>query len=161
MMDVAQLEQFAQKCDRAAAALKPAMGDMLEEVGEEVLKLVQDSIIAKGNVDFGKLLGSFSKGGAGNIFEIDKGGLVLTIGTDVEYAKWVNKGHGQQPGRFVPGVWAGGHFRYQAGARTGMMLKASFVKGSGFFDVAEKGSQRLLNEYARRAFDQFMRTMFG
>lgn len=159
MIECSQLEQFAQKCENAANGFRPHFNQALEEIAEEFLKLVQDSIISKGNVDFGKLLASFNKGGPGNIFQI--GDLQVTVGTNVEYAKWVNKGHGQQPGRFVPGVWAGGHFRYQAGARTGIVLKASFVKGSGFFDVAENGAQRLLDTYAQKAFDEFLHKYFG
>ena len=66
MIDVGELENFARKCEAASADLKPYMGQMLDQIGEEFLKLVQESIQAKGNVDFGRLLGSFSKGGAGN-----------------------------------------------------------------------------------------------
>ena len=160
MIEVQELENFARKCTAAAADLKPYMGKTLDEIGQEFLKLVQESIQAKGNVDFGKLLGSFQKGGAGNIYQIDTGALTLTIGTSVEYAQWVNKGHSQRPGRFVPGYWEGRHFRYPPGAKSGMVLKASAVKGSGYFDVAERGAERIMNTYAERAFQQFWHRYF-
>ena len=89
---------------RLAADLKPYAGKVLEEAGEEFLNIVQSYIESLGNVDTGKPLASFTKGASGNIWELNLGGLTLTIGTNVEYAKWVNDGHRQKPGRFVPGI---------------------------------------------------------
>lgn len=106
-------------------------------------------------------MGSFTKGGAGNIFQLDMGALTLTIGTDVYYAKWVNKGHGQQPGRFIPGVWEGSHFRYIPGAKTGMVLKASAVRGSHFFDKSVEVLERMFPEMAKSAFEQFFNRYFS
>lgn len=91
MIDVSELEAFARKCEAMQADLKPYAGKTLEEIGEEFLDIVQAQIQGAHNVDKGTLLGSFTKGGAGNIFQLDMGALTLTIGTDVYYAKWVNK----------------------------------------------------------------------
>lgn len=161
MMDVGQLEDFSRRCEAARADWTPYAGKMLEEAGEEFLDIVQSAIQSAGNVDKGKLLGSFTKGGPGNIWELNLGGLSLTIGTDVAYAQWVNDGHKQQPGRFVPGFWEGGHFRYSPGARTGMVLKASFVAGSHYFDRAVQVLQRIFPEMADRSLAQFFRRYFS
>ena len=91
MIDVSELEAFARKCEAMQADLKPYAGKTLEEIGEEFLDIVQAQIQGAHNVDKGTLFGSFTKGGAGNIFQLDMGALTLTIGTDVYYAKWVNK----------------------------------------------------------------------
>ena len=45
----------------------------------------------------------------------DKGNFSVEIGSDCEYAKFVEEGHRQTPGRFVPAI--------------GKKLKADFVKG--------------------------------
>lgn len=160
MIDVSQLESFARSCEAAAADLKPYAGEILEDAGEEFLNIVQSAIQSAGNVDKGKLLASFTKGGAGNIWELNTGGLTLTIGTNVEYAKWVNDGHRQQPGRFIPGFWEGNHFRYSPGAKSGMVLKASFVAGSHFFDKSVQVLERMFPEMAENAFRQFFRRYF-
>lgn len=160
MIDVSQLENFARQCEAAAADLKPYAGQVLDEVGEKFLDIVQAAIQGAGNVDKGKLLASFAKGGGGNIYVLNTGGLTLTIGTSVEYAKWVNDGHRQKPGRFVPGVWEGNHFRYVPGAKTGMVLKASFVQGSHFFDKSVQVLERMFPEMTDRAFEQFFRRYF-
>lgn len=161
MIEVSELEEFARKCEAASQDIKPYAAKTLEQIGDEFLKMVQSNIQAAGNVDFGKLLGSFSKGGAGNIYQLDTGGLTLHIGTSVYYANYVNKGHSQKPGRFVPGVWEGKHFRYIPGAKTGMVLKASHVKGSFFFDKAQTNIQRTMDEMIERSFQQFWSRYFG
>lgn len=160
MIDVSQLEAFATQCEAAIADLKPYAGEVLKEAGEEFLDIVQEVIQSEGNVDMGKLLASFTKGGAGNIWELDLGGLVLTVGTNVEYAKWVNDGHKQTPGRFVPGFWEGDHFRYSPGASSGMVLKASFVMGSHYFDKSVQVFAKVFPEMATSAFEQFFRRYF-
>lgn len=160
MIDVSELEEFARRCEAAAADLKPYAGEVLKEAGDEFLDIVQEQIQSADNVDMGKLLASFTKGGAGNVYQLDLGGLVLTIGTSVEYAKYVNYGHKQKPGRFVPGVWEGKHFRYIPGAKTGMVLKASFVTGSHFFDKSVDVMKQLFPQMADKAFEQFFQRYF-
>lgn len=160
MIDVSQLESFARSCEAAAADLKPHVGKALEEAGEEFLDIVQEYIQSLNNVDTGKLLASFTKGGAGNIWEMNTDGLTLRIGTYVEYAKWVDIGHRQQPGRFIPGFWEGKHFRYSPGAKTGMVLKASFAKGSHYFSRSVGVFRRMFPEMIDESFEQFFRRYF-
>ena len=161
MIEISGLKEFEQKCNRASQDLKPFAGECLQEAGEECLDSVQDEIMAAGNLDTRLLLSSFSRGGADNVWELDFGGLTLTIGTRVKYAAYVNDGHRQQPGRFVPGVWSGDRFQYIPGARTGMVLKASFVPGSHYFDKACDAMTDLFGETCRMEFDRFFQEHFG
>lgn len=161
MIDVSELENFARNCEAAAADLKPYAGKVLEETGEEFLDIVQEYIENLGNVDTGKLLALFKKGASGSIWELDLDGLTLIIGTNVKYAEWVNDGHRQKPGRFVPGYWEGKHFRYSPGAKSGMVLKASFVAGSHYFDRSVQVLERIFPEMADKAFEQFFRRYFS
>lgn len=161
MIDASQLEAFARKVEAASADLKPYMGKTLQEVGEEFLTIVQGAIEGAGNVDTGKLLSSFTKGGSGNVWNLDLGGLTLEIGSTLDYAKYVNDGHRQQPGRFVPGYWEGNHFRYSPGAKSGMVLKASFVAGSHYFDRSVQTLERMFPEMADKALEQFFRRYFS
>ena len=160
MIDVSELERFARACEAAKADLKPYAGKVLEEAGEEFLDIVQTEIVRCGNINFGDLHDSFTKGGALNIYRLDTGALILTIGTKVPYAKWVNDGHRQQPGRFIPGFWEGNHFRYSPGAKTGMVLKASFVAGSHYFDKSKQVLKTMFPQMADRAFEQFFKRYF-
>jgi hypothetical protein len=64
-------------------------------------------------------------------------GYEVLIVNKMEYAPWVNDGHSQRPGRFIPGYWLGvKRFVYDRNAKGGMVLKKSWVKGVFF---VEKG----------------------
>lgn len=160
MIDTNQMEAFARSCQAAANDLKPYFAREMEDCGEKFLDLVQGYIQSRGNVDTGKLLASFHKGGDGNIWEANAGALTLTVGSSVHYGNYVNEGHSQQPGRFIPGVWAGGHFRYMPGAKSGMVLKASYVKGSMFFEDAVNSFRTLFPTLMDRSCEQFIRRYF-
>lgn len=159
--DVSGLEAYAEKLQRAANDFKPFAQHVLEQAGEDFLDIVQSEIEAAQNVDTRLLLSSFTRGGADNVWELNSGGLTLTIGTRVKYAAYVNDGHRQQPGRFVPGVWSGDRFQYIPGAKTGMVLKASFVPGSHYFDKACDAMTGLFGETCRMEFDRFFQEHFG
>ena len=61
-------------------------------------------------------------------------GSMVDIRSPAQYARWVNDGHSQQPGRFIPGAWKNGKFRYDRNSSGGMVLKASHVKGKKFVE---------------------------
>lgn len=63
------------------------------------------------------------------------------------YAGWVNDGHSQQPGRFIPGSWIGGKFRYKKGAKTGMVLKKSHVSGKHFVEASINATKPRIQEF--------------
>ena len=160
-IDTAGLQSWISKIERAQAALKPEAADALEEIGEKFLDMVCDEIMAANNVDTRLLLSSFHRGSANNIWQMNSGALTLTVGSALDYAKYVNDGHRQQPGRFVPGVWSGSRFTYIPGAKSGMVLKASFVAGSHFFDNAETRIQRTMDKEIQEFFDKFWQKYFG
>lgn len=160
-MDVSGLEDWITKIERARNALKPEAADCLEEIGEKFLDLVQKEIKAKKHLDTRLLLSSFHRGGANSIWELDEGSMTLTVGSALEYAKYVNEGHRQTPGRFIPGVWHGDRFDYIPGARTGMVLKASYVAGSHYFDNAEHSIQRDMDDMVEDFFKKFWKKYFG
>ena len=161
MIDTSELDLFAEKLSRAAAELKPFAAEVLQDEGEDFLNIVQDAIMSAGNVDTRLLLSSFTKGSGNCVWKLDIGALTLEISTNVEYAKWVNDGHKQQPGRFIPGTFNGnGVFRYVPGARSGMVLKASHVAGSHFFDKAVEAFTGYWGETVQAAFEVWFAKYF-
>ena len=70
-------------------------------------------------------------------------GYEVLLVNKMEYAAYVNDGHKQRPGRFIPGYWAGARrFVYVPGYPEGMVLKKSWVQGKFF---VEKGIVSLAN----------------
>lgn len=53
----------------------------------------------------------------------------VVVLNNLVYASYVEYGHRQQPGRFIPGYWEADRFVYDPDAEGGMVLKDSWVKG--------------------------------
>ena len=160
-IDVTDLTAFNEKLRKAANGdLKKEFALFLDGIGFEMLRVIEDEIIRLKAVDTRLLLNSFHKGGANNVYELREADLTLEIGTNVEYAQWVNDGHKQTPGRFIPGEWNGdGKFRYMPGAKTGMVLKASWVDGRHYMEhsvvIMEKMFPKLIEAKLAQWFNEY------
>ena len=71
----------------------------------------------------------------------------ITIQSPAEYGRWVNYGHPQQPGRFIPGHWNGDRFEYEPDAKVGMVLKADYVEGQHFVEDSIEQTQARITEF--------------
>lgn len=108
--DTVELENFVKRLGTAAQGdFKRALNKFLEGLGIEFLRILQDEIVRRNVLDYRLLLHSFQKGDGENVWTLDENGLTLEVGTNVEYAKFVNDGHWTNPKgierRFVPGHW--------------------------------------------------------
>lgn len=156
--DIDGLDEFIRTLNRAAnGGLSEQLGLWLEAMGMEFLDVIQDEIIRTGTVDTRRLLNSFGKGDGENMWSISDGGLTLDVGTNVEYASYVNDGHAQSK-RFVPGRWDGDRFIHDPGAGTGMMLSAKYVPGTQYWDTAlaivDRMFERSLDRLLQRWLDE-------
>lgn len=92
--DFSELKKFAKRLNDAANKdLKRQYNVWLEAIGMEFLGIVHDNIIRLGVTDTRRLLTSFNRGNEDCIFELNQNKLMLKIGSNVEYASWVNDGH--------------------------------------------------------------------
>lgn len=166
--DASDFWRFFERLGKAAKGdFKREINTFLESLGMEFLRVLQDEIERREVMDSRLLLASFEKGGEDNVWVLNEGDLSLEVGTNVKYAKWVNDGHFQEPGRFIPGYWQGSgpgsRFIYSPGADTGMVLKANYVKGKKYWEgglfIIEKiypeALDRKLQEWLDRYFADF------
>jgi hypothetical protein len=79
-----------------------------------------------------------------------------SIKSPAYYARWVNDGHSQQPGRFIPGEWKGDRFEYQPDAKKGMVLKQPHVKGQHFVEDSINDVSGRLDGYFLRAISEVL-----
>jgi hypothetical protein len=105
----------------------------------------------------GRLKGSMSQGHPDNVFEIVVGNRsYVVVGTNVEYAQYVNDGFTQEKGRFVPGEWRSGTFHYMPGHNEGMVLTGKIIPGAKMFeksmDYIEDDMPRILEFEFRRLY---------
>ena len=162
MVEMRDLEKFVQKAEAAGnSEFKRELTRFLEALGEEFIRVLEDEIIRLRVVDTRLLLHSFHKGATDNVWKLSEGNLTLEIGTNVKYAQWVEDGHFQKPGRFIPGELRGDKFHYNPGAKTGMVLKASYVEGRHYFDHAIRIMEHMLPELLERKINEWLGADFG
>lgn len=78
--------EFSAKLNRMASGLDQNVALWLEASGFQFLEEVQNQIISLAVVDTRRLLNSFTKSDSNNVWKSSDGGLVLEVGTNVEYA---------------------------------------------------------------------------
>lgn len=161
-IDSSQVDAFADRLKRRFGEIKFGLADIMEEVALQFLDEVVAELMTDDSYYSGVLANSFGKGSKGNVWKVSDGGLTLEVGTNVKYADWVNTGHPQTPGRFVPGYWTGDdRFHYDPGSDEGMVLKASWVEGTHYFDrVLFKCSNNLTAKIKQR-FALWARQLLG
>ena len=107
----------------------------LSKAPQEIAKKLHQMLITNTPVDFGTLQAFWqTEENYSYIVEKTGSGYEVTLINRAIYALWVNDGHRQRPGRFIPGYWEGKHFRYDPNADGGMVLKKSWVDGKFFVE---------------------------
>lgn len=164
-MKIKGLDELIKKLEKAAnGGLKAQMALWLEAMGMEFLDVVQDEIIGTKTVDTRLLLNSFKRGDSDNVFELKSGGLMLHIGTNINYASYVNDGHftidpnKNQDRRWVPGRWIGDRFEYDPGADTGMLLKFTWVDGTNYWDNALAIFEKMFTKSLEKKVQEWLNT---
>lgn len=166
-IDATELRRFVERLNQAGRGkeFEKELSRFLDAIAVEFLSYVQDFIIQAGSVDTRLLLNSFQKSGEGSVFIAQEGGLQIEVGTNVEYASFVNDGHWLNPKgvdmRWVPGEWQGERFIYQPGAKTGMLLKQNWIEGSHYFDDAIRLMERMAPQFMERKIEQWLGQFFS
>ena len=166
-IDATELRRFVERLNQAGRGkeFEKELSRFLDAIAVEFLSYVQDFIIQAGSVDTRLLLNSFQKSGEGSVFIAQEGGLQIEVGTNVEYASFVNDGHWLNPKgvdmRWGPGEWQGERFIYQPGAKTGMLLKQKWIEGSHYFDDAIRLMERMAPQFMERKMQQWLEQYFS
>ena len=165
-IDLSEFKDFVSRLKRAASGdFKKECTLFLHGLGTDFLGIVEDEIKRRKVMDTRLLLASFHEGGDGNVWELSNDGLTIEVGTNVEYAKWVNDGHWTNPkgveSRFVPGRWEGDRFIYEPSAKTGMVLKQKWVKGKPYFDSAKRIFEKIFPNTLEAKLQQWINEYFN
>jgi hypothetical protein len=165
-VDVSQMEQFFASLDAAGKGdFRKEVVKFMEALAEEFLRIVEDEIIRRNAMDTRLLLNSFHKNSPGNVWIISSGGTTLEVGTNVEYAAYVNDGHWTNPKgvnqRWVPGSWSGDRFVYDPEAKTGMLLKQKWVEGKHYWEGSIRIIEQLIPKFLEAKMDSWLAGYFG
>jgi len=164
--DLNEIKEFVGRLQRAAGGdFRKEIASFLEALGDEFLRLVEDEIIRRNVMDTRLLLTSFHKGAGENVWVLNEGGLALEVGTNVDYASYVNDGHWTCPKgvsmRFVPGSFDGGGFTYDPSAKTGMVLRQRWVEGAHFWESAVRIMEKMMPDLMEAKVQQWLNSYFG
>lgn len=159
-VDISGLNEFVDALGAAGKTeFKKELRLFMNGLAQQFLTMVQDYIIEKKNINTRLLLNSF------HIGKIENEGFTIEVGSNVEYAEYVNKGHWLNPKgvdmRFVPGYWKGDEFIYTPGAKSGMMLKQNYVKGSHYWDDALRDIEKALPGILEDNIQNWINSYFG
>ena len=182
--NLGDFEAFANKMRKAAQGeFKKEFEKFLQQLGADLLYQVADQIIEHNAMNSRLLLNSFKMGTKEHdeygTWELQEGGLTLTVGTNVPYAKFVNDGfwtsNESTPGtfiansgrlkghrvRFVPGYWVGDNFVHDPNSGGGMMLGEQWVEAKPFWDDAINAFERLFPGELERKLQTWLDKYFG
>ncbi|QNQ80785.1 HK97 gp10 family phage protein [Lactobacillus sp. PV034] len=110
-VDDAQFQEFAKKVEGQinSGGLKQKISKSTKRIGEQSLRILKSNT----PVDEGNLRRSWTADGPG----FGAGGWTIRLTNNAEYASFVELGHRQTPGRYVPAIhkrlkasWVAGHF---------------------------------------------------
>lgn len=171
-IDVSEIREFANHLRMAEADFNNQMETFAEAVGYEFLRIVEDEIIRRNVVDTRLLLHSFTKGDSNNIWTLtdDGGKITIEVGTNLEYASYVNDGHWTckkgESKRFVPGYWIDDgkddkSFIYDPSSSTGMVLKQQWVDAQPYYTSAEKIIEKMFPELLETKLQKWINKYFG
>lgn len=164
--DMSEIREFFQGMERAAKGdFKRELELYLEGIAFDFLRVVHDEIVRRNVIDTRQLLHSFTKGDGGNVWELSEGGLTLEVGTNLDYAGYVNDGHWTNPKgvqrHWVPGHWNGDRFIYDPAAKTGMMWKQQWVEGAHYFEGALRAFEKTFRTSADELLQRWLERYFG
>lgn len=164
-IDMSEFKEFFGNVGAAKGDFRKEFELFLEGLGNEFLRILQDEIVRRQVMDSRLLLSSFEKDSEGNVWSIQEGGLVLEVGTNIEYAGYVNDGHWTNPKgverRFIPGYWEGDRFIYDPAAKGGMMLKQHWVEGKHYWESALRILDKIYPEMLENKLQEWLDSYFG
>ena len=165
-IDMSEVKQFfALMGEAVKGPFREEISNFLDAIGTDFLRVVQDEIVRRKVMDSRLLLASFERGTDDNVWTLEEDGLVLEVGSSVNYAAYVNDGHWTNPKgvdrRFVPGYWQEDRFIYDPDAKGGMMLKQKWVGGAHYFDSALRILERLIPDLWESKAQEWMDRYFG
>ena len=135
-VDFSEIKKAAEQLAEAQTKL------FLETVANEIALRYMGKAVKKTPVDTGKLKKSW------NISVNSKGnGYEIILKNSEEYASYVEYGHRQEPGRYVPEL--------------GKALKASWVDGQFFLKKSEVEMERELPGIVERKIGKWLKEVLG
>jgi hypothetical protein len=122
--------------------VKAEIKQWIDALGMQFLTEVQNQILHVQAVDTRRLINSFHRGGAGAVWKKQNRGLSLQVGTNVEYARYVNDGHRTRVARGTQNV-------------------PRWVEGRHYFDTALRITEAMMEKSLEKKLDKWIDKVWG
>ena len=129
--DFSELEKFADNLADIAE-----FNRYCEEAAKEIAEILKNLLVRNTPRITGFLRSKWKTDNVAYDIKRDGNKFLITLINTAEYATWVNDGHRQHVGQFVPGYWSGNRFIYDVDADGGMVLRQPAVKGRFFVEAS-------------------------
>lgn len=84
----------------------------------------------------------------------------VVVLNNLQYASYVEYGHRQKPGRFIPGYWESDRFVYDPDAEGGMVLKKNWVKGRYMLTISTQELEQQAPKILEKKLYKFLKGCF-
>jgi hypothetical protein len=150
--------QYRHLKKQAKREVQAAMDRVARKAGFQILRGAQD----RAPVRDGVLRQSLMIGNRDNIFDLVLRGTraEVTVGTALEYARYVEEGFTQRKGQFVPGYWDDEKFVYVPGHPAGMVLKGRRIPGVHYLARSEAEVESIMDELVKEELNELARRLF-
>ncbi|MCY7484329.1 HK97 gp10 family phage protein [Paenibacillus alvei] len=137
--------------------------NIAESVAETLLNNISDEITRQDLINSGVMRNSFSRGDENGLWEwdVDRNAIVLELGSNLPYARYLNEGYTIHKPYFVPGKWKNGKFEYDPDENDGFMAKPRTFIGRHYFDIAVKKLEGGINELILERLEIELRRVFS
>ncbi|WP_400162920.1 HK97 gp10 family phage protein [Brevibacillus sp. TJ4] len=151
--------QYRRLKKQSKREVEAAMDRVARKAGFQVLRGAQD----RAPVRDGVLRESLMVGNPDNIFDLILRGTKaeITVGTNLEYARYVEEGFTQRKGQFVPGYWDKEKFIYAPDHPGGMVLKGKRIPGVHYLARSEAEVESVMDELIKEELDDLARRLFS
>lgn len=151
--DFKQLEQLNERLNQLS---KVDLNQFYLQAAKELSGRLLNKVKKRTPVVYGSLRDAWA------VMPVEKHGDTYTVVVlnNLIYASYVEYGHRQQPGRFIPGEWQGDRFVYDPDAEGGMVLKNTWVKGRYMLTVSAQELEVQAPAILEKKLYQFLKGCF-
>lgn len=149
-----QLEELNQRLEQV---LHADADIFFQTAAKDLAARLHSKVVRRTPVVYGTLRNAWA------IMPVGQRGTHYTIAliNNLVYASYVEYGHRQTPGRFIPGYWQADRFVYDPNAQGGMVLKKSWVEGRFMLTISTQELEQQmpaileakLYDFIKRCFD--------
>lgn len=149
--DLKQLQELGARLEKLQSIdLDKFCEDASKELAARLLALViPRTPVGDYATETGKNGGTLQRGWTAENMSLTKSGsyYIVRVVNPVKYASYVEFGHRQTPGRFVPAI--------------GKQLKSGWVDGRYFLTLSEEKLERIAPAILQKRLEKFLREAFG